>query len=342
MKLHPVSYYAHALKPALPPGTFEPARARLAWLPVHLAIIALSMVAIAAGWGGWPIALLLVPIIGHSFARLTFLGHETLHGSVVRSRWLRHLVGWIGFLPFFVSPRLWTVWHNKIHHGHTAEAGVDPDAFPTLAEYRQSRLVRIVTDHLSLGRRRWMGGVLALLFGFTFQSVQVLLTAHGLGWMSRRDHRRALAETALGVAFWVALALLLGAWTFLFAFALPLLIANALVMAFIFANHSLSPLTDVNDPLVNSLSVTVPRLLDWTTLRFGYHVEHHLFPSMSSRHAPALRALVLARWPDRYQSMPLWRALVKMLGTARVYKQATQLYDPRSGREWPTLGPQSV
>jgi hypothetical protein len=40
--------------------------------------------------------------------------------------------------------------------------------------------------------------------------------------------------------------------------------------------------------------------------------------------------------------MPLWRALVKMLGTARVYKQATQLYDPRSGREWPTLGPQSV
>ena len=44
-----------------------------------------------------------------------------------------------------------------------------------------------------------------------------------------------------------------------FAFVLPLLFANGLVMAFILTNHGLSPLTDVNDPLVNSLSVTAPR-----------------------------------------------------------------------------------
>ena len=37
--------------------------------------------------------------------------------------------------------------------------------------------------------------------------------------------------------------------------------------------------------------------------------------------------------------MPLWRALVKMIGTARVYKQHTQLYDPRSGQDWTTLSP---
>src|SRR6185295_1155205 len=133
MKLNPVSYYARELKKGLPAGTFEPAHSRLAWLPVHLALIALATTAITAGWGGWPIALLLVPVIGHSFAGLAFLAHETLHGAVVRQRWVRYLVGWIGFLPFVISPRFWVAWHNKVHHGHTGRSGVDPDAYPSLA-----------------------------------------------------------------------------------------------------------------------------------------------------------------------------------------------------------------
>jgi fatty acid desaturase len=337
MELHPISHYAHELKRDLPAGAFQPARSRLAWLPVHLAIIALATTVIAAGWGGWPLALLLVPVIGHSFAGLAFLGHETLHGAVVRTRWLRSVVGWIGFLPFAISPRFWVAWHNKVHHGHTGKTGVDPDAYPTLAEYRESRLVRVVTDHLSLGRRRW-AGVLSLLVGFSVQSAQVLVQARTLARMSRREHWLGIGECVLGVGVWTALALVIGGWAFLFAFALPLVVANVLVMSFILTNHSLSPLTEVNDPLVNTLSVTVPRFFDWTTLRFGFHVEHHLFPSMSSRHAPRLRQLILARWPERYQSMPLLRALAQMIRTARVYKQPTLLVDPKNGREWPTLG----
>lgn len=341
MELHPISHYAHELKRDLPASAFRPAHSRLAWLPVHLAIIALATTAIAAGWGGWPIALLLVPVIGHSFAGLAFLAHETLHGAVVRQLWLRYLVGWIGFLPFAVSPRFWIAWHNKIHHGHTGQTGIDPDAYPTLAEYRQSRLVRVVTDHLSLGRRRW-AGVLSLLVGFTMQSAQVLAQAGSRVRMSRREHLRALGESALAVGLWTTLALLIGGWAFLFAFVLPLIVANVLIMSFILTNHSLSSLTEVNDPLVNSLSVTVPRLFGWTTLGFGFHVEHHLFPAMSSRHAPRLRQLILARWPERYQSMPLLPAVAKLMRTARVYKQPTVLVDPKNGREWPALTPRSV
>jgi hypothetical protein len=46
--------YARELKPLLPTGVFEPARSRLLWLPVHLAVIALSMYAIATRAVGWP------------------------------------------------------------------------------------------------------------------------------------------------------------------------------------------------------------------------------------------------------------------------------------------------
>lgn len=337
MTLQTIGYYARELKPKLSADAFDPAHSRLLWIPVHVTIIALAGAAIARGWVAWPVAILLSFVIGGSFGGLTFLGHEALHGGVVRGKRLRHLVGWIGFSHFLVSPLLWVAWHNKVHHGNAgSKTGADPDAYPTLAEYENSRAVRIVTDTFSLGDdHRW--GALSLFFGFTGQSGQVLVTARKLLGMSAAEHRRAIAEVVLALVLWGTVAVLVGPLAFLFIYGIPLLIANAIVMAFILTNHSLSPRTDINDPLANSLSVTTPRLVEWLTLRFGYHVEHHLFPAMSSRHAPQVRELIRAQWPDRYQSMPLTAALVAMSRTGRVYKDATTLLDPRTGRESQTL-----
>jgi fatty acid desaturase len=116
-------------------------------------------------------------------------------------------------------------------------------------------------------------------------------------------------------------------------------VANSIVMVFIMTNHNLSPLTPVNDPLVNSLSVTLPPPLVWLTLGFGFHVEHHLFPTMSTRHGSTVRDAVLAKFPGRYQSMSLFRALGQLYRTARVYRDNTTLIDPPSGMTWPTLVP---
>ena len=110
-------------------------------------------------------------------------------------------------------------------------------------------------------------------------------------------------------------------------------------MGFILTNHSLNPMTTQNDPLLNSLSVTLPRLFEWLTLRFGYHVEHHIFPSMSSRHAPQVRALLRRRWPGRYQAMSLPRALLMLHRTPRVYKAHDTLVDPQTNRVCRALSP---
>jgi len=338
MDLHPVAHYVRELRPLLGPEALAPARSRLLWLPLHLALITLGTVAIAAGWGPWPLGPLVSIAPGICFAGITFLGHETLHGGVVRGRGLRRVVGWIGFLPFVLSPRLWVVWHNREHHGHTGHPELDPDKYPELRVYEGSRVVRVVTDHFALGGGRWRG-VLSLLFGFTGQSSKTLLAAHGRGWMAKREHRLALAETGLGIAVWATTAVLVGPLAFVFTFVLPLIVANWIVMAFILTNHSLSPIGPINDPLYNTLSVTVPRLANWVTLGFGYHVEHHLFPAMSTRHAPALRALLEARWPGRYQSMPLGQALLALHRTARVYRDQVTLVDPKSGTVWPALMP---
>ncbi len=336
MLLRSISSYASEIRPRLVAGVFAPARSRLLWLPVHLTVAALATAAISLRWLPWPALLPLPLLIGMSFAGLTFLGHETLHGAVVRGKLLRRLVGWVGFLPFVVSPRLWVAWHNKVHHGHTNHAGSDPDAYPTLTEYDGSMSVRVVTDCFSPGRRR-LRGVISLLIGFSIQSAHVLFDARRRGYLTPNQHWLALLESAVGVALWAALGWWIGPLNFLLCFVLPLLVANSIVMGHILTNHSLSPLTAINDPLANSLSVTGPRWMEWVTLGFGFHVEHHLFPAMSARHASKVRDVLMAEWPDRYQSLPLWRALLALHHTPRVYKNDATLIDPHTRREWPAL-----
>jgi fatty acid desaturase len=333
-----IASYARTLRAVLPSDAFAPVPSRLLWLAVYLPLIIVSTVAIAVGWGGWPVRLALALVIGNSFAGLAFVGHELLHGAIVRHRRLRYLVGWLCLLPFNISPRLWIAWHNRVHHGHTMKEGVDPDAYPTLSAYRQSRLLR-AADYLAPALGRWLGW-LSLVLGFTIQSQQVLLfQGRSAGYLSPRQHLAAVLETLLGVAAWAGLGWLIGPVPFVFAFVVPLLIANVVVMSYILTNHSLSPLTETNDPLLNTLTVTTPRIFSLLHLNFGMHVEHHLFPAMSSVHAGAVRAQLLRLWPERYQSMSLPRALGRLFGTPRIYKDAMTLVDPHSGSESLTLQP---
>ena len=331
------STYVRALRPELPVEAFEPATSRLAFVPVHLGIITMAIITIALGWLPWFLVPLLSLVIGMSFAGLTFVAHEAMHGGIVRGRLARHVVGWIGFLPFTVSPRLWGAWHDRVHHANANIAG-DPDMYPTLEEYRGSKRIRFFVDAFSLGGSRLRGG-LSLILGFTVQSAHQLIAARKRGFLKPRARALAIAETLAGVAVWATVAALVGFLPFLFAFVLPLLVANVIVMSFILTNHGLSPRVEINDPLASGLSVTVPRWIEWATLRFGYHVEHHLFPAMSSRHAGTVRTLLRERWPTRYKSMPLLSALAALHRTARIYKDAVTLVDPRTGREFGTLSP---
>ncbi len=338
MELRPIATYASAVRPELPAEALKPATSRLLWLPVHIAIISALAWVMASGrlpMPLWPIASI---VIGCCLAGTVFLGHELMHGGVVRGRTPIKVFGFVCLLPFTLSPTLWTAWHNRVHHNHCAQPGKDPDLYPTLIEYETQRAARIMADHFGLGRRRILS-TLSLFFGFTGQSQQMLWTARERGILSAGMQRRAYLEFGLGVAFWIAVAIVVGFVPFIFIYLLPLVVANSIVMMFIMTNHNLSPLTAINDPLVNSLSVTLPRPLEFLTLDFGYHVEHHLFPTLSARHGRTIRSLLLAKFPDRYQSMPLTTALVQLYNTARVYKDDVTLIDPPSGNTFPTLVP---
>jgi fatty acid desaturase len=337
-ELMTMSAYVRQVRPLLHEAAFAPARSRALWIPVHYAVIGALIWAVSSGHVPgplWPIASL---VIGCCMAGVTFVGHEALHGGVVRGRQLIRVVGFLGFLPFTISPQLWMAWHNRVHHNHCGQPGVDPDMYPTIDEYRSSPRARIMADYFGLGRRR-LRGVASLMFGLSGQSVQVMLSAQRTGVLRGNRFRRAVVETVMGLAIWIAVGFVVGPLAFVFVYLLPLIVANMIVMTFIVTNHNLSPLAPVNDPLVNSLSVRLPRVLEWLTLDFGFHVEHHLFPTMSTRHGRRVRDALRARFPERYQSLPLGEAIRRLHRTARVYLDNTTLTDPHTGQTWSTLLP---
>ncbi len=202
---------------------------------------------------------------------------------------------------------------------------------------RGHRGARFSIDNFAIGGRRWRGAF-SLLVGFVVQSKALLFIGREHIKMSRRSHRAAWLETILALALWVALAIAIGGVAFIFAFGVPLVIADVIVMAYILTNHGLNAGTDVNDPLANSMSISGSRFLEWLTLGFGYHVEHHVFPGISTRHAGEVRTLLREQWPERYQAMGLMPALRELHRTGRVYKDGATLVDPLTGGEWRALG----
>jgi fatty acid desaturase len=302
---------------------------------VLAAILAQKVLGGAASLAWLPVLSL---IIGLSFSGLAFVAHETLHGSLTHQPLIRNVVGCLGFLPFCVSPTLWVAWHNRVHHQNTNVAGRDPDAYPNLSEYQSDSGARLAVD-LAAPRSNKLRGLITLLIGFSLQSAHMLTVAKKRQYLTPKKWRRALALSFLAALFWAIVALSMGPLAFVFVYLIPLLVANSVVMAFIITNHSLSPLTDKNDTLASSLTVTLPSWMNFLTLGFGYHVEHHLFPSLSNRHAPQVAQVLKRHFPTRYQSMPLGRALLLMFRTPRIYKDAHLLVDPATGVTWTTLSP---
>ncbi len=336
-----VQHYAQEVRPHLPGAVFERSPWRLAWLPSHLAIIVGLALYIVHAAPPWYIQLACAVVAGHSWACLAFLAHETLHHSVVKTRALERVIGYCGLGIFCLSPTLWTAWHNQEHHGHTGNVEVDPDTFGMVRSWQDSALDRAVLSIAGGAHRKSSAAMLFVTF--SFHSLIVLLShSHRSKYYDRISRHEVYAETAAMVAFWIAIFALVGGWNFLFLYVVPVLVANAVVVAYIATNHFLNSLTSINDPLVNALSVTSPRWLEALHLQFGYHVEHHIFPTVSGRHAAVVRAALVRLYGERYLTMPHAQALRLLYTRPRTHDTYDTVIDPRTMARFRTVAPGSL
>jgi fatty acid desaturase len=333
-----VQKYAREVRQHLPAAVFQPAPGRLAWLPVHLAIIIGLAVYIVADAPPWYIALGCAIVAGHSWSCLAFLAHETLHHAVVKNRAVERLVGYFGLGIFCLSPVLWTAWHNQAHHGNTGNPEADPDTLGTLRSWEQSAVDRAFVDAAPGSRRKRSAGFLFVTFS-VHCLVVLFFHSHRSNYYARVSRRVVYTETAAMLAFWSAVFILVGAWNFLFIYVVPVLVANAVTVSYITTNHFLNSLTAINDPLANALSVRNPRWLEALHFQFGYHVEHHVFPTVSGRYAPLVRDALVRLYGERYLTLPHTRALRLIYTRPKLHHTHDTLIDPHTKVTFNTLAP---
>ena len=334
----PVQHYARKVRRHLPPVVFQRNPARALWLPVHLGIIVAATLYVVRAVPPWYAGILCALLAGHSWGCLGFLAHEALHHAIVKSRTAERLIGYAGFGLYGLSPTLWSVWHNQAHHGNTGKPVVDPDGYGTLGFWRKSAVVRAL-EKMAPGSGSARSGAFFFVW-FSIHSFLVLVFhSRRNDYYARVSRCLVYAESAGMLLFWVAVGCAVGAHAFLFIYVLPLLVANAVIMSYIATNHFLNPLTEINDPLANTLSVTGPRWLERLHLQFGYHVEHHLFPMMSGRHAPAVRTVLVRLYGERYLNMPQARAVRLLYQRPKVHDTHDTLIDPRTLKAFNALVP---
>jgi fatty acid desaturase len=331
--------YRQILRRELPDHLFRPDNRNLLWFLPHGAIIAASFWLLTAHFNWW-VAPLLALVVGHSFACLAFLAHETCHGGGIKSKRLRQFLTWVAFSSLGIGPTLWSRWHNGEHHGNTQHKELDPDRLFTLDEYKNNPVLKWLYRMSPLARNLVIFGFFSLMM--TQHNFTILVTYVRDPKTDPRQRFAMIAEFVLAKAFWIGLTLALGWQVFLFGYLVPLLVANAIVISYIATNHFLNPLADHGDVLASSLSVTLPRWLGWLDvlhLHFGAHVAHHLFPQAPTRHARYFEEEIAARWPDRYHVMPFHKALKLLWDTPWVYTNDGQdLINPPMEEILPTLG----
>ena len=321
--------YRREIMPHLAPDMLAPNSGRLVGYGLCATGSIAGFMAIAFLNPVWEVKLVLALVIGFCNGTLGFICHELLHGSVTKNKKLEAVLGFFGVMPFIISPTYWKHSHNRLHHGKTQATIRDPDAFPTLRIYKSSKFVQFMYPFTpGSGHKR---SALYFFFWFSFHN---LVAQFYLRFRNRifdpMNHKRVTLELIGQLALVGTLLAIAGPSNWLWVFIIPLAIQNYMLMSYISTNHNLSPLTSENDPLVNSLSVTNHPVLEFLNLNFGYHIEHHIFPTVSGKHTKKIHEVIAAKFPDSYKIMPKGEAMKRLYQTARIYKDSTHLIHPES------------
>ncbi len=339
-ELRTIGFYSQALAKDLPAKVFERNPLRLLWygglavgsIAAFSAIVFLHL--------PWPVKIGLGLFLGFCNGTMAFVSHELFHGSIVKSTRAQTILGFFGAIPFFISPTFWRYWHNRLHHGRTQQLIRDPDAFPNLKIYKNSPFVKFIYPYTpGSGHKR---SVLYFFFWFSYHNfVAQLYLRFRNKIFDSLDQKKVTLEFAGQIAIAGVLLAIAGPRNWPFVILCPLVVQNYLLMSYISTNHNLSPLTTENDPLVNSLTVTNWKPLEFLNMNFGYHVEHHIFPSVNGKYAKDIHKALVRTFPETYLVMPKWKAVKALYSTSRIYKNANELINPYTLKTYPTLKPTS-
>ena len=255
--------------------------------------------------------LLAATVAGLVIGRLFILGHDACHQSFTPHRRLNRWLGRLVFMPSLTPYSLWDVGHNVVHHGYTNLKDFDfvwqplsLQAYQRLPAWRQ-RLERLYRS----GWAPWLYYALEIWWKrMVFPSSQLMptrrpvFTADGLlvtgvttGWMA------SLAVAAMATGQSVL-------WLWGVAFAIPLLVWNALIGFVVYVHHTHSSVHWYDNK--SDWSAASPFVSTTVHLTFGAgvgrflhhimeHTAHHVDMGVPLYRLQAAQALLEAKLPGR-------------------------------------------
>jgi fatty acid desaturase len=339
--------YLKVLRPLLPPSAFQPNSHKLFILAVNLLMLIMGWT-IARDLDRWSVSWLwlylpLSLIMGNSIIICLFAAHDSMHGSTIQRPALRYLSSFLALALLWMPPTLWKAVHNHRHHTET-NAISDPDR-SYLIQQNNTWGKWIQNLFVPSSEVNWIFLVLGMATSWlvhTFRHLTSILLFNNsdVKYVPAPVVVNTTKRWKIGSELVVIILLHLGILAFLkfsilailLAYILPLSIGYAGVMFYIYTNHFLCPMTAINDPLVNSVSLKMPKIFDLLHFNFSYHTEHHLFPSINSDYYPLVQELLQTYYPESYNLIPFGEAWKLLLNTPRHYRDEVTLTD-RLGAE---------
>jgi fatty acid desaturase len=240
--------------------------------------------------------------------------HDASHTSIGHSEWWWRIIGRLT-LDLFAGANL-TSWYNQHvvgHHLYTNVFQVDPD----LPMTKEGDIRRVAPQQVWVARYGLQQYYLAFLYGFLAMKFRVqdivgLLTrSNGAIRVNINGSWEYIRQAATKIA-WVA-------WRFVFPIVvmgvptrhvLALFVVSDMVtgyyLAFNFQVSHISPSADfpgIDSPFADEWAVSQVRtsvdyghgnwLMTELAGALNYQVEHHLFPSVSQYHYPAIAPIVM-------------------------------------------------
>lgn len=308
------SEYARTLRPMLPPEAFLPDVSKVGVLCINLAILILGWT-IASYLDQWnwyflPLYLPFALLMGNSVVVLLFSSHDLLHSCTIKSPRLRQFVTLLGLTMLWMPPTLWKAVHNRVHHNQT-NALADPDRSylhkqpKTWGKWIQNQFVPSIEVH-PLGLALGMATAWSI-YAFRNLTSVLLFNHESVNYVPAAFKVSNRERMAIASEFFIILCIHFGILYYLqfnpiklgLSYFLPIGIGYAGVIFYIYTNHILCRMTDINDPLANSVSIKVPKLFDLLHLNFSYHAEHHIFPGINSDYYPQVQALIKEHYPTK-------------------------------------------
>lgn len=334
--------YAKKLRPLLPPEAFLPDLSKVWILLINAAILVL-------GWGvadhltqwQWYFLWLYLPLalaMGNSVVVLLFSTHDLLHSQSIKNPFLRKVLSLVGLTMLWTPPAFWKAVHNREHHSKTNSIQ-DPDRNylleqpKTWGKWIQNLFVpsaEVVPLFLIVGMAHAWGvhTFRNLTSVLLFNDSETKYTPAAFK-ISAKEHRAIAFELSIifGIHIGILSYLDFNPLKIVLGYFLPIWIGYGGVMFYIYTNHMLCKMTHVNDPLINSLSIQVPKIFDILHLNFSYHTEHHIFPGINSDYYPVVQELLETYYPGRPNLLNAWTAWRLMLSTPRHYKDENTFTD---------------